>query len=94
MSEAAEVFSPKASISHATHSEEFIAVLQGDDTSAEMQSLQNHATAFERSTGLKILSSHAAATGPSERLEMVFVRADEALSLLKDKAAGLYKVAA
>jgi len=85
---------PGSNINHASHSEEFIAVLQGDDTRAEMQSLQNYASAFEHDTGLKILSSHAAATSPSERLEIVFVRADEALTLLKDEASGVDKVAA
>ena len=85
---------PGDNINRTSHSEEFIAVLHGDDTREAMQSLLEHATAFEQSTGLKILSSHAAANDPSERLEMVFLRADEALTMLKDEASGSERAAA
>ena len=85
---------PGDNINRTIHSEEFIAVLHGDDTREAMQSLLEHATAFEQSTGLKILSSHAAANDPSERLEMVFLRADESLTMLKDEASGSERAAA
>lgn len=80
---------PGDNVNRTSHSEEFIAVLHGDDTSAAMQSLLEHASAFEQSTGLKILSSQAAASEPTERLELVFLRADDALSALKDAASGI-----
>lgn len=72
------------SVNRTSHSEEFIAVLHGDDTSAAMQALRDHAAAFEASTGLRVLFGAATANDSTERLEIVFLRADDALTLAKD----------
>ncbi len=56
----------------------------GDDTSEALNSLCEHTAAFEASTGLRVLHSSADANDPDERLELVFLRADDALSQVKD----------
>lgn len=78
---------PDHSVNRTSHSEEFIAVLHGDDTVEAFNSLCGHTAAFEASTGLRVLYGSAAANEPSERLEVVFLRADEALSQVKDAMA-------
>jgi len=78
---------PDHSVNRTSHSEEFIAVLHGDDTAEAMNSLCEHTAAFEASTGLRVLHGSAAANEPTERLEVVFLRADDALSQLKDAMA-------
>jgi len=75
---------PDHSVNRTSHSEEFIAVLHGDDTTEALNSLCDHTAAFEASTGLRVLYSSADATDPNERLELVFLRADDALSQTKD----------
>jgi len=80
---------PDHSVNRTSHSEEFIAVLHGDDadTADALNSLCEHTAAFEASTGLRVLQGSAAAKEPTERLEGVFLRADDALSQLKDAMA-------
>lgn len=78
---------PDHSINRASHSEEFIAVLYGDDMAEALSSLREHVAVFEASTGLRMLSSSAVSNEPSEPLERVFIRADEALTQTKDATA-------
>jgi GAF domain-containing protein len=75
------------SINRTTQSAEFIAVLHGSDTSAAEVALHQRFDAFSASTGIPVLAATAAAETPSERIEMVFMRADEALTQIKDASA-------
>lgn len=80
-------------VNRTSHSEEFIAVLHGDDTSAAMDSLREHVAAFQSATGLQVLFGSANAKDSTERLEIVFLRADDALTLAKDAAAAVDQAA-
>jgi hypothetical protein len=72
------------SVNHSTGSAEFIVVLHGNHSASGYQKLQVLLPSLEKETGLHLLSAHAAAATPDERVEMVFLRADEALSQAKD----------
>jgi GAF domain-containing protein len=74
------------SINRTSHSADFIAVLHGPDTRATEQMLRDNAEAFAARHGLQLLSGSAAAGGSSDRIEQVFLRADEALTRAKDAA--------
>jgi hypothetical protein len=67
-------------VSHATGSAELIVVLHGDHTGPALQRLRGALPAIEAETGFHVLSASADAAAPDERVEMVFLRADEALS--------------
>lgn len=85
---------PDHSVNRTSHSEEFIAVLYGDDVAEALSSLHEHVAAFEASTGFRVLSSIAVSSEPSEPLERVFIRADEALTQTKDAVADMHYAAA
>lgn len=72
------------SLSRASGSGELVAVLHGDDVSGTVSALQDQLTRFERETGLRVFSASARGESPEERLDQVFLRADEALSQAKD----------
>jgi GAF domain-containing protein len=72
-------------VNRASGSAESIIVLHGDDVDATLQELRAVLPAFERQTGLQVLSAAAAAGTPHEPVGQVFVRADEALSRIKDE---------
>ncbi|WP_245559032.1 GAF domain-containing protein [Arenimonas oryziterrae] len=72
------------SASRATGSAEVIVVLHGKDVGDALQRLQERVFAFERETGLHVLSGHADSEAANERVESVFLRADIALSQQKD----------
>jgi len=74
------------SINRTSHSADFIAVLHGPDAHATEQALRDDAEAFAAQHGMHVLSGSAAAGGSSDRIEMVFLRADEALTRAKDAA--------
>lgn len=73
------------SVNHSTGSAEFIVVLHGNHSAATYQKLQVLVPSLERDTGLHLLSAAAAANSPEDKVEMVFLRADAALSEVKDQ---------
>jgi hypothetical protein len=73
-------------VSHATGSAELIVVLHGNHTASALEQLRALLPAIEAETGFHILGAAADADDPKERVEMVFLRADEALSRAKDAA--------
>lgn len=75
-------------VSHATGSPEMIVVLHGNHTAAGLQKLRDRLPDIERDTGFRILSASADSGTPQDRVEEVFLRADEALSRAKDAARG------
>lgn len=72
-------------VNRVTGSGEFVAVLQGDDTSATLQRLEEVANA-QAGKGMCLLLASSAAVDSGEPTQQVFMRADEALSLRKDLA--------
>ena len=74
------------SVSHAAGSGELIVVLHGDDCSEPYAALQAAAATIEVAHGIHVLSAAAEAVSPKQRLEEVFLLADEALSHAKDEA--------
>lgn len=73
--------------SRSTGSAEIIVQLHGDDADATVAAIQARIAAFERESGLRVMTGIAHAQSPEEALPMVFLRADEALSLAKDAEA-------
>lgn len=69
-------------VDRVTGSGEFIAVLQGEDTGGVERRLQE-VVARHADEGLELLVGAAAAEGGHEPIPLVFLRADEALSLRK-----------
>jgi len=74
-------------VSHATGSAEMIIVLHGNHTSAGLQALRDLLTGIERDTGMALIGASADSATPLDRVEQVFLRADEALSREKDALA-------
>jgi len=74
------------SVNHASHSAEFIAVLQTADNASAFDALKRVAADFEQATGLRLMAASAEEDYPDERPENIFVRADEQLSRAKDEA--------
>ena len=72
------------SVNHTTGSAEFIVVLHGNHSALGYQKLQVLLPSLEKETGLQLRSAMAVADSPGERVEMVFLRADEALTIAKD----------
>ena len=70
--------------SRSTGSPELIVALHGDGADEILAVLQARVEAFERDTGLRVLSGVAHALAADEPFPLVFMRADEALSLAKD----------
>jgi GAF domain-containing protein len=71
------------SVNRTSHSADFIAVLHGDDVGTARR-LRACADAFSTRTGIAIASAAAKADAPDERIEVVYLRADEALTAVKD----------
>lgn len=71
-------------ISHASDSPEMIVVLHGKDTSQALKALTEVLPAYEAETNFRVLWASADSAGADERPEMVFLRADESLSVAKD----------
>lgn len=72
-------------ISHASDSPEMIVVLQGKDTAQVLQALAGVLPGYEAETSFTVLWASADSASADERPEMVFLRADEALSVAKDR---------
>lgn len=73
--------------SHATGSPEMIIVLHGNHTAAGLQKLRDLLPGIERDTGIALIAASADSVTPQDRVERVFLRADEALSREKDALA-------
>lgn len=58
-------------------------------TLSTLQLLREQTDAFQASMGLQVLFGAADAHDSTERLEIVFLRADDALALAKDSVAGI-----
>lgn len=63
---------------------EIVALLHGDDTSDALRQLVAGLPELARETGLRILAGSANSTAPTDTLTQVFLRADEALTRVKD----------
>ena len=72
------------SINRAAGSAETVAVLRGPERAQTLARLESAAHAFEQETGLVVLSAHADTTSAHESIGELFLRADEALSAVKD----------
>lgn len=72
------------SINRTSLSPDFIAVLHGTAAPAKEQALRAVAGEFSARSGIAVRSGSAAAAGATERIEQVFLRADEALTQAKD----------
>ncbi|MCB1590727.1 MAG: GAF domain-containing protein, partial [Xanthomonadales bacterium] len=66
---------------------EIIAVLHGDDVAAPLGALREAVAAFERDSGLRLLTADADSGSEGLPAPKVFLRADEALSRLRDELA-------
>lgn len=73
------------SINRTSQSPDFIAVLHGDAAATEQQ-LRAVFDEFTARTGIVALSGSAPAQSAQERIEMVYLRADDALSEARDAA--------
>jgi hypothetical protein len=73
-------------VSRVSESAELIVVLHGtvDETAEPLRKLLDIVPVFEGNSGLRVLSAHGASESAHERLEMVYLRADEALTLERD----------
>ena len=72
-------------ISHGTDSPEMIVVLHGKDTAQALAALTDVLPGYEAETSFRVLWAWADAKSADERPEMVFLRADEGLSVAKDR---------
>jgi GAF domain-containing protein len=75
-------------LSRSTGSPESIVVLHGDDVAARLERLQAALPEFERQNGLRVMSAWARSQAPGDSLDLVFLRADSALSQAKDAGIG------
>ena len=66
---------------------EVVVALYGDHAADALQAIRAQLPAFERDTGMRVLLATATAGSAGESASSVFVRADEALSRLKDAEA-------
>lgn len=73
------------SVNRTSHSPDFIAVLHGD-VKAKEQQLRRLADTFAASSGMQLVAGSAAARSGAERIEQVYLRADEALTAAKDSS--------
>jgi len=74
------------SLNRTTDSPDFIAVLHSGASETEHR-LRECAETFTRDSGMAVLSASARAETPDDRIELVYLRADEALTRIKDEAA-------
>jgi GAF domain-containing protein len=72
------------SVNRTSHSADFIAVLHGDGAAATEQRLRDRADAFSARSGIPFAVASATSIDATERIEQVFLRADEALTEAKD----------
>ena len=72
-------------ISHTSDSPEMIVVLRGKDTAQALKALVDALPGYEAETNFRVLWASADSASADERPEMVFLRADEALSVAKDE---------
>lgn len=71
-------------LSRSTFSPESIVVLRGPDVSDRVRRLQDVLPVFAQQTQLHVLSASARADSPNDTLDTVFLRADSALSQVKN----------
>ena len=73
-------------VSRVTESAEMIVVLHGtvEETAEPLQKLREVAQVFERNSAMRVLCAHGSSETAHERLELVYLRADEALTLERD----------
>jgi GAF domain-containing protein len=76
------------SVNRTTDSPDFIAVLRAGAHETERR-LRECAATFTRESGMAVLSASAKAERPDDRIELVYLRADEALTRIKDEAAAM-----
>ena len=74
------------SVNRTTDSPDFIAVLHAGAQETERR-LRECAETFTREGGMTVLCASVTAEAPDDRIERVYLRADEALTRLKDEAA-------
>lgn len=72
------------SVNRVTGSPELIVMLHGDDVGEALAQLHAVIPGFERETELQVLTAHAVSESPGEKTELVYLRADIALSEEKD----------
>ncbi|MDC8013540.1 GAF domain-containing protein [Tahibacter sp. BL] len=77
------------SVNRTSHSSDFIAVLHGDDTRGKERTLRDRVDAFAARHGMAFVAASAAAYGGAERIERVFLRADDELTRIKSEPAAL-----
>jgi hypothetical protein len=73
-------------VDRATGSGELILLMRGIEAEDRLLRLGQRIAEFEKQSGLHILWSSASSDAAGERIEAVFMRADAALSGLKDTA--------
>ncbi len=78
------------SIDHSTGSAEMIVVLHGSERAATMGKLRECVAAFELEHGIRVLEGSTDSISPSERINALFLRADEVLSDAKDAFRGAH----
>jgi GAF domain-containing protein len=74
------------SLHRVTGSPEMILVLHGDDVPARMQALHERLARCSEQHAIQALCAAASAASPEDQLDDLFLRADAALSALKDAA--------
>ena len=67
-------------VSRSSDSGEIIAVIHADDAEPTWRELQNLVSQFESKSGLRVVGAKATSTSAGESANLVFMRADEALS--------------
>ncbi|MCK7593780.1 GAF domain-containing protein [Pseudomarimonas salicorniae] len=75
------------SVSRVSGGAEVIAVLHGDDCLPRIEAMRQAVAAFEQDSGLRVLCASADSDPAGESAPSVFLRADQALSRLKDQLA-------
>ena len=73
-------------VSHASDSPEMIVVLHGKDTAQALKALADILPGYEGETSFRVLWASSDATSADERPELVFLRAEAALSDAKDRS--------
>lgn len=72
------------SVNRTSQSADFIAVLHGDGIAATEQRLRDRIATFSTQSGIAFECASANSSDPGERIELVYLRADEALTQVKD----------
>jgi hypothetical protein len=74
------------SVNRTSQSADFIAMLHGNDTSDKERVLRARVDAFAVRHGMTFVSASATANGGGERIERVFLRADDELTRVKSQS--------